>query len=387
MPFFNWPLRWLMAQALDAWADPVGLYQLEGDDFRIIYQNPAAITGLGFDPTGRTLLETFPHHRDPMGASFGGAPDDCLIDQYLAVARTGEPWAADLCYLRDKVEGWYKTNAQRLSPRVIMITWRDVTSEKTAIEQQAIYLKVQRGLLGHEFELHYQPIIEIQTGKVAGYEALVRWPRSDGTIRQPGEFLPAIANTELINSLAWQVTEMACRELARWDSEGINQGCYLAINISPFTVGADDFDSRIYSILDRHNAPRSRILVEITEEAALAIELLPRLERLVLSGLKLAIDDFGTGATSMKTLQDMHYATLIKIDRAFICEVTTNPISQKLVRAIVALASELGMAVAAEGVEDAASAEWLAAAGVHYGQGWFWGKAEPLVQSTPVLRA
>jgi EAL domain-containing protein (putative c-di-GMP-specific phosphodiesterase class I) len=369
--------RWLLAHALDSWPDPVGLYLRTGDDFLIQYQNPAAIKDLGFDPTGRQLCEVFPNHRESTGSSFGADPDARLIDAYLSVALTGIPWAADLAYLADGVEGWYRTRAQRIEGDSILITWADVSAEKISIEQQATFLRVQRGLIAHEFVLHYQPIIALDSGKTAGFEALVRWPRSDGTIRPPGEFLPAIANTELINTLAWQVVSMACAELVRWNDKGINQGLYLAINIAPFTVGADDFESRINTILDRHNAPRSRILVEITEEAALGMQLLPRLERLSLSGVLIGIDDFGTGATSLGTLHQIPYATLIKIDRAFIHDVTTNITSQKLVRAIVALASELGMAVAGEGVEDAATAEWLAAAGVTYGQGYWWSKPGP----------
>lgn len=372
-----WP-RQLLSRGLDIWPDPVGLYQLKGDDLLVLYQNPAAIAGLGFDPTGKMLCEVFPSHREPMGASFGGAPDERLIDVYGGVARTGLPWQADMCYFSDGVEGWYRTRAQRIEPNVILITWREISDEKASIEQQATYLKVQRGLLNCEFVLHYQPIIAIATGNVAGYEALVRWPRPDGTYRHPGEFLPAIADTDLMNGLCWQVAAIACAEVNRWTVHGLNEGCYLAINIAPFTVASEGFESRINDILDRHHAPRDRIFVEITEEVALDERSSQRLRRLSLSGVRIAIDDFGTGQTSLGTLHTMPYATLIKIDQTFIHDVVHNETSQKLVRAIVALAIELNMVVAAEGVEDADTAEWLAIAGVKYGQGWHWGKAEPL---------
>lgn len=377
----------MLSEAVVLWYDPVGLYELEGDDLRILWQNAAATKNLGFDPTGMLLSEAFPSHRDPTGSSFGDDPDVSLLSLYLSVARTGVPWQGDMCYLADGVEGWYRTRVGRVREGTILITWADVSAEKVSIENQATFLRVQRGLLADEFTLHYQPIIALDTGMTAGFEALVRWPREDGSMRTPGEFLPAIHNTELINLLCWQVADLACKELERWDEEGIHQGCYLAINVSPFTVECEDFESRFNSILDHHKAPRSRVMVEVTEESAVEMALLPRLERLALSGVKIGIDDFGTGRTSLKTLHDMPYTTLIKIDQSFIKDILTNESSQKLVRTIVALAKELDMKVAAEGVESGGVAKWCLDAGVNYGQGWFWSKAVPVpaIASTPPL--
>ena len=369
---------WLLAEAVARWSDPVGLYRVEEDDLLILYQNPAAIENLGMDSTGMLLSVAFPSHKDAAGASFGNDPSATLLGVYLEVARTGVPWHEDLCYFADGVAGWYRTRAQKVDDDVIMITWRDVSDEKVSIESKATYIKVQRALMANEFVLHYQPIVSLATNEIAGYEGLVRWPRADGSLRYPGEFIPAIAETELINELCWKVAAIACNELVRWVAEGIHKDCYIAINVAPYTVESPEFESKIYSIIDRHNAPHDKLMVEITEETIIKIAALPRIKRLTLYGIKVGIDDFGTGASSLVRIHDMHFARLIKIDQSFIRDILTNETSQKLVRTIVSLAGELGMVVAAEGVEDEATAEWLKAAGVDYGQGWLWGRAEPL---------
>jgi EAL domain-containing protein (putative c-di-GMP-specific phosphodiesterase class I) len=355
----------------------VGIYELEGDDLRIEYQNPAAIANLGRDLTGMLLGEALPSHKDPFGASFGDNPEATLLDTYLSVARTGIPWQGDLCYLADGVEGWYRTRVGIVAPGIVLITWSDVSAEKVSIENQAMYLKVQRGLVAKEFVLHYQPIISLSTGEVAGFEALVRWPREDGSMRYPGEFLPSIKETDLITQLSWYIAQIACDELVRWKDEGIHKGCYLAINVPPFTIESEGFDSKIYGILDKHvGSIHDLLMVEVTEEGNdLTTELLARLRRLRQTGVLVGIDDFGTGNTSLITLHRMQWATLIKLDQGFITDILEDEGAQKFVRSIVALAQELNMNVAAEGIESAEVADWCRDAGINYGQGWYWSKA------------
>ncbi|MBD1871985.1 EAL domain-containing protein [Nodosilinea sp. FACHB-131] len=355
---------------LDSMAQPLVLVQVEADDLRVAYQNPAAVAGLGRDMTGQLLGEALPSHKTSQGEGRS------LLDTYIDVAQRGAVEEFDAYYPGDGIEGWYRVKALPAGPGQALIAWADISDERVSLEAQLFLNEIQRAILEREFVLHYQPIIDLSTGAIAGYEALVRWLGQDGTIRYPDEFLGAIERTALMPALCYLVAELACEELQSWAGTD-REGLHMAINLSPLTVGEVDFESRFNSVLDRFVIRRQQLRLEITERDALEEPVIFKVQRLRQIGHGISIDDFGTGVSNIMTLRD-YPADQLKIDRSFITNLLTNSQDQDIVKTIVVLAGSFGLEIVAEGVEDAATAQWLGSAGVQYGQGFYWSKAVPL---------
>lgn len=373
-PFY----KLILAIRIHAWIDPVGIYKKEKNDFRIHYQNQAALSHLKIDNTGKLLCEVFPNHLRSVASSILQEPDKRLIDIYLEVANTGVPCNRDICYIADGVDAWYKIKVLNLGFGFIAITWVDVSEYKLTLDRQAIYMRVQQALLHQAFCLYFQRIVRLQDRSIVGYEALVRWRLENGIIIYPDKFIPAIQGTDAIVLLTWEVIRLACAKLQDWIVQGIHSDCYISVNIPPYALADPYFESKFYRILETFRTPPQRLVFEITEESIVPDWVLPRLRRLSEQGIRIVIDDFGTGTNSLKTLHDMSFAYMVKIDQFYIKDLLHNPVSQTLVTTLVSIAFSLGMTVTAEGVEDEETATWLYTAFVKQGQGWLWGKADPM---------
>ena len=356
---------------LDALAQPLIVVRVSGDDLRVIHQNPAAVTGLGRDLTNQLLGEALPSH-----CVIQAYRQRSLMAIYRAVAQGGEFEEFDTYYPNDGLEGWYRVKAMPAGPGQALIVWTDISGERLGLEAQVLLNEVRRAIAEREFVLHYQPIIDLRTGATAGYEALIRWPLPDGSIRQPGEFLPTVERTEVMAPLCYLVTEMACAELQSWVGTE-RDGLHLAINLSPLTIGEVDFESKFNGVLDEYEIERPQLRIEITEQYALAAPVIPKLRRMRQTGLGISIDDFGTGFSNVAALQNTP-ADQLKIDRGFVANLLTSSSDQEIVKTIVGLSALFGLATVAEGVEDQATADWLRKAGVDYGQGYLWGAAGEL---------
>ncbi len=219
------------------------------------------------------------------------------------------------------------------------------------------------------FYPRYQPIVDLRTGRVTGFELLARWRRDDVEIG-PDQFIPIAEECGLLNTLMLDLLDRACIETREWPAP-----VSIAINISPGQLRDDWLSHKILSVLARTGFPPQRLTVEITENALIvdAEKAHHAIESLKNQGVQLALDDFGTGYASIQHLRMLPFDK-IKIDRSFVDTLAEDQEALRIVRAILGLASTLDMPVVAEGIETLETAEMLRALGCAEGQGYLFGR-------------
>ena len=233
-----------------------------------------------------------------------------------------------------------------------------------------------------ELEMHYQPQIEVTTGKIVGAEALMRWNHPELGLLSAGEFIPMAEDNGLIMPISDWMLGAICRDLLAWNATGC-PNIQLSLNLSPQYLDRGDFHDKLQRALAQHHISPGQIEVEVTENICIrnpkaAFEQLDMLGKL---GVSVAIDDFGTGYSSLSYLHRFPVHTL-KIDRSFVMEIHDEKASFPVVLAIIAIAKGLRLNLVAEGVETLTQANYLQNAGCHIMQGYFYYK--PLPQSRMV---
>ncbi len=225
----------------------------------------------------------------------------------------------------------------------------------------------------NEMLLHYQPQEDLATGEIIGMEALVRWNHPDQGLISPLEFIPLAEETGQIIELGDWVMEAACRQAKAWLDQGGNMR--VAVNISARQLDNGDIVERTLSVLERTGLPSEYLELEITESTIMvnAEEVIGTLKELKHKGIKLAVDDFGTGYSSLSYLKRFPI-DLLKIDRGFVSDITTDKADADIVTSIISLAHNLGIKVIAEGVEEEAQKAYLESKGCDFIQGYLLGK-------------
>lgn len=232
-----------------------------------------------------------------------------------------------------------------------------------------------------QFTAHYQPIIDLNTGAVAGFEALARVVDSDGAVRTAGAEIEEIEQrTDSLRALIWTILNAIRRDIVPLFER--HQHFYVSVNIPPVILGS----GQILPIVEELKLTPylSRIVCEVTERQALTSVGRSALERARQSGMSVAIDDFGTGHSGLMQIVGLDF-DILKIDHSLIETILTNQTAARMLRGIVALAAALRLRTVAEGVETWEEAFFLRAAGVDCGQGWFWSKAVSALEASRVL--
>ncbi len=240
----------------------------------------------------------------------------------------------------------------------------------------SIERETRHGLQNHEFLVVYQPQLDLQNGRLCGFEALVRWNRQ-GTMVQPNDFIPVAEETGWIVAIDFYVFEVVCKQLTIW-REVFNQGLSVAVNFSAISFTEPTFIERILGILKNHGISPHWVKIELTETILMtnADDALHKMQQLCDQGVRFSIDDFGTGYSSLGYLKRFPFSQL-KIDRSFIIDVLTEPDSASLTRSMISIGHNLGIKVIAEGVEQAEQLSFLRAAGCDELQGYFYSPPLP----------
>lgn len=242
--------------------------------------------------------------------------------------------------------------------------------------QLAMVAELRRAMERNELTLHYQPKVDIRSGKMLAVEALVRWIHPDKGMIPPAQFIPLAEQTGLIRQMTFSIIETAVRQQTAWLARGLQTP--IAVNLAARSLADPQFVPRFSEILARHGSPADLIDLEITESSLIDD---PEGARRTLLGLRdlgcrIYIDDFGTGYSSLSYLVNLPVHAL-KIDRSFIIEMGKNQGAYLVVASVISMAQSLGLRVVAEGVETTEDIDRLRELGCDEGQGYLYCRPQP----------
>jgi diguanylate cyclase (GGDEF)-like protein len=342
--------------------------RLASDEFAILQSNPADMAeitalaarivetiGMPFDLDGQQTV---------IGVSIGiaVAPEDANNTVELLKA-------ADLALYRAKSDG---RGTYRFFEPAMHI---DVQARR-ALERD-----LRTALANDEFVIHYQPLVNLKTERICGFEALIRWNHPQRGTISPLEFIPFAEESALIVPIGEWVLRAACMEAAKWPSE-----VRVAVNLSPVQFRTPNLYEVVTDALSQSGLAADRLELEITESALLSNQDSTVLRHLRALGVRIAMDDFGTGHSSLSYLRSFPFDK-IKIDRGFVHDLSSKKDCRAIISAVSQLAISLGIETTAEGVETQEELDYLKRSGCTEGQGHFFGKARPAKDVNAMIAA
>lgn len=271
-------------------------------------------------------------------------------------------------------------HAKRSGRGKVMVYTREM--EEAARRVTHIEQALRRAVAAEEVEPHFQPIVELKTGHVIGFEALARWTDRDLGVIPPNVFIPIAEERGIIGALSQLLLRKATETARNWPDE-----LFLSFNLSPSQLVDQNTAQQVLAILARTGFDPRRLEIEITEtglmtDPASAEKIVNDLRAV---GIRVSLDDFGTGQSSLGRLREFHFDKL-KIDRSFVSSILEDKPSEHIIRAILAMCEGLGMNVVAEGIEEEAQAERLVEFGCAGGQGYLFGKPSDAEATMAYLR-
>lgn len=333
--------------------------RLSGDEYVVL--DPTSRSLAAASSLADRLLAVF---REPLALSEG----DVFVTASIGVSSITSLSSKPEDVLRHADTAMYRAKD---SGRNCMAFYDESMHERIA-HRLAVETALYRALDRQELRMFHQPIMDLDTGEVVGFEALMRWQQSDGTIVSPAEFIPIAEETGTIVPIgSWALLE-ALTQLRRWIDDGVCEPtCTMSVNVSPRQLADPGLASVVSEALSRSGVDPSQLWIEITEsvmisEPELALATLQKMKSL---GVRVALDDFGTGYSSLSLLQRFPLQR-IKIDRAFVQGIADNPSDRALVRTIVAMALSLDLDLVAEGVESLHQMDVLSELGCKKAQGY-----------------
>jgi diguanylate cyclase (GGDEF)-like protein/PAS domain S-box-containing protein len=253
------------------------------------------------------------------------------------------------------------------------------------LERLALKADLQRSVVDEQFEVHYQPIVALQTGEIVAVEALVRWRHPERGLVYPDDFIPLAEETGLILPLGRFVLETACRDVQHWRVRGLRD-LGVSVNISATQLASASLPAEVTAALRGASLEPSALTLEITESMLLDSHAVSaRLAELKALGVRVAIDDFGTGYSSLNYLRRFP-VDMLKIAKPFVDQIGADPEQERLAEAILRLGGTLGLDTVAEGIEEAGQRERLRRLNCRYGQGFFFSPPLPVDQIDVLLR-
>lgn len=339
--------------------------RLAGDEFAVIARNvrsgPAAVA------VAEHILEAL---REPW--VYQGRLDECRVSIGAALAprhgRSGEELFkhADIALYDAKSRGKARVAVFR-------------QSMKAAVERRSRQISLARDALARDLITpYYQPKVALSSGRVAGFEALLRWRHPSHGTQMPSTIQAAFEDLELASQITDRMVAQVIRDIRRWRDRDVPFG-HVAINVTAADLRQDAFAERLLVLLDGHGLPHDCLQVEITETVFMGrgAEYVERaLRRLHDAGIRVALDDFGTGYASLSHLKQFP-VDIVKIDRSFLHDFALDPQNQAIINTVINLGHSLDIEIVAEGIETREQECHLLARGCTYGQGYLYGRAVP----------
>lgn len=309
--------------------------------------------------------------QERLAVPFGVAGHEIVITASIGIAFSGNAAAKASDVLRDAEIAMYRAKDGGKARCEVF----DSAMQANAVKRLQLETDLRKALELDEFRVHYQPLVSLQSNQIVAFEALSRWQRPQGLV-MPGEFIAVADEIGLILPINRQLLRDACQQLRQWHTLfPANPPLAIGVNITAKQFAQADLASQIGEILQQTGTDPSWVDLEITENIAMAdasrsAVVLSELKAL---GVHLSIDDFGTGYSSLSRLQRFPVDTL-KIDRAFISSMDSDPETGEIVRIIAMLARNLGLKVVAEGIERKEQMDMLKELGCEVGQGYLFSK-------------
>lgn len=334
-----------------------------GDEFVIATLGLPAVSDL--ERLADRLLEAL---KEPVILSDKSAQ---IVSASVGIAHTTDGDGSSESLLRDADSAMYRAKDAGGASYVVF----DSELRAQAVARLEVERELRRAIRRGQLVVHYQPIVDLVDGTVGRVEALVRWAHPERGMIPPGQFLSVASESGLIVDLGEHVLREACQQAARWSAE-LGRPLVMSVNVAERQLLDSTLIDTVRKVLAETGLQPYQLELEISEE--LIVEKLDgrlhMLRDLVSMGVKLAIDDFGTSRASLSQLKTLDMVHTLKIDRAFVNDVATDPVDRNIVTAIVALAKSVNMEIVAEGVEDPDQATVLNDLGVDQIQGFYFAR-------------
>ncbi|WP_019997582.1 EAL domain-containing protein [Aureimonas ureilytica] len=358
-----------VARRLEAMAGPSGIVgRLGGDEFAVLQSGAPSVEAVEVMASAIVDCVALPLQIGSTLATVGASVGVAIAPRDGADAATLLR-NADLAVHAAKSKG---RNRARLF---------DPAMGELALSRNLLELKLRHAVAARDFRLAYQPVVDGRSGRVLGFEALLRWDDQTGRSMSPASFIPLAEELGLMPELGEWVLQRACETAANWPVDLV-----VAVNLSPAQLKQEGLADLVASILGETGLPARRLELEITETALLgdldsARRVLSRLRDL---GVGIALDDFGTGFSSLSLARELPL-TRIKIDRSFVADIDETQAGNAIVDSVLALCRGYGLATTAEGVETEHQRAALIAAGCHDLQGYLFGRPAPIESWRSIL--
>jgi diguanylate cyclase (GGDEF)-like protein/PAS domain S-box-containing protein len=298
----------------------------------------------------------------------------------ITVSRPGHGEAMDL--LREADIAMYQAKGRDKGSFALF----DADMGAAALHRLELETSLRRAIERGEFELYYQPTVDLATNRVVAMEGLLRWRQTDRGIVPPAEFIPMAEETGLIVPIGLWVLQEACRQAVLWREQFGDKTPTISVNLSARQLVHDSIVADVARTIAEAGVDPAMITLEITETFAVedAETSQSTLEKLKAVGVRLAIDDFGSGYSSLGYLRQLP-VDVLKIDRGFVQALGNTPGDTLIISSVSKIAHSRGMVVVAEGIEDAMLAERVRSLGCDLGQGFYWAKPLPAEFATAYL--
>jgi len=337
--------------------------RLGGDEFAIL------LDGITHSSDATMLAKRI---EEKLDSPFNLSGHEVFTTTSIGIAMSSTGYDHPEAILRDADTAMYRAKAQGKACYEVF----DKGMHARAVYLLQMETDLRRALEREEFRVYYQPIVSLENGQLAGFEALIRWEHPDRGFINPGDFISLAEDTGLIAPIGMWVLKHACQQLAKWQWQShAHRSLFMSVNLSSKQLVQSALVNEIRDILQETHVDPRTLKLEITESAVMenaetAVQLLRRLKAL---GVQLSIDDFGTGYSSLGYLHRFPVDTL-KIDRSFVGRIGEASENIEIVRTIISLAENMGMDVVAEGVETLPQFSQLRALNCQYGQGYLFSR-------------